>query len=149
MADIRIATLADMGAMVNMGAVMHAESPRFSRYTFLPDRLSQSLQWVMDGHGRVWLAEQDGEVVGGFIAVVHQHYVCDLTHLSDLALYVYPQHRNGTTAVRLIKTFLAWAKEINAEPTISLNTDIAPERTARLMQALGAKQSGTNWTWGI
>ena len=149
MADTRIATLADIDALIALGAVMHAESPRFSRYGFMPERLRESLQWVIEGNGRIWIAEQGGEVLGVFVAVVHKHYACDLLHVSDLALYVYPQHRGGTTAIRMIRQFLAWAKEIGAEPTISLNTGIEPERTGQLMQALGAKQSGTNWTWGI
>jgi len=149
MADIRKGTLADIPQLVELGALMHAESPRFSGFAFLPDRLKGNITLIMGMlGGYVSIAEKDGQVIGGFVAVATPHYACDVLQASDLALFIHPDHRGSTIAARLVRAYVTWAKGIGAEPNISLNTGVQPERTADLLRALGGVNTGSVWTWG-
>lgn len=151
MAKPRTATADDLAAMVDLARAMHHESPRFSPYSFLGYRLRTTLEAVlnMGQRGCLLVAEHEGQIVGAFAGVAAEHFACDLLQASDLGLFIAPEHRGGTTAARLIRAYLDWARRIEAEPTIGINTGVAVERTGLLLQSLGAKNSGTNWTWGI
>lgn len=147
---IRRATEADFARLVDLGAVMHSESPRFRDFTYQPARVLDMLAWLCDSpQGLVLVAEQPLEgLIGGLMAMAMPHYACDLVQASDLAFFVHPEFRGGSAALRLVRGYLAWAREIGAEPSIGLNTGVQPERTARLLAALGASNTGSVWTWG-
>jgi predicted N-acetyltransferase YhbS len=146
---IRNATPLDVDRLVELGTLMHAESPRFKGFAYQPEKVATMIEWLMGSEtGLVLVAEHDGEVVGGIMAMAMPHYACDLVQASDLAFFVHPEYRGGATALRLVRGYLAWAKDAGAEPSIGLNTGVAPERTELLLAALGAEQSGTIWTWG-
>lgn len=148
MTDVRRGTLADIPRLVELGRAMHAESPRFSPYRFDPVRLEGSLRGLMDMPlALVLVAEHDGEIVGGMLAVAADHYACELRQAADLALFVDQDRRGGAAAVRLIKAFREWADEIGAVPSICPSTGVEQDRTGRLLQALGAHESATVWTW--
>jgi GNAT superfamily N-acetyltransferase len=150
MADIRRATESDLDTLVVLGRAMHEESPRFNRYGFQPERLRENLATIMAMKlGLILVAESDGKLVGVMVALANYHYACDFIQACDLALFVYPEHRGGTAGARLVKSYVQWAQNIGAEPTIGINTGVEVERSGKLLAALGAKNSGTNWTWGI
>jgi GNAT superfamily N-acetyltransferase len=149
MANVRHATPDDIDRLIDLGAAMHAESPQFSPYPFLPDRLRTSLETVLAmPMGCILVAEQGGDLVGGFVALAGHHYACGFIQACDLAWFVCPAHRGGSAGMRLVRAYLNWAKSIGAEASIGLNTGVEPERTGQLLAALGAHQSGTTWTWG-
>lgn len=145
---IRPATADDIPALIALGAVMHAESPRFSRFGFERDRLDGNIRMVLAyEYGFAVVAEHDGEMVGGLLAVAMPHFACDLLQACDLAYFVRPDRRGGIAAARLADAYREWAASIGAEASIGLNTGVQPERTAKLLAALGAQQTGTVWTW--
>lgn len=148
---LRQATHEDLGAIIELAKAMHHESPRFSRYAFLGYRLRTTLDATlnMGARGFLVVVERDGRIVGAFAGVAFDHFACDVLQANDLGLFVAPDARGGSTAARLVRAYLAWAGGIGAEPTISINTGVAVDRTGKLMEALGAQNSGTSWTWGI
>lgn len=137
--------------MVDLAREMHEESPRFRRYAFLGYRLRTTLESVlnMGPRGCLLVVEHDGAIVGALAGLAVEHFACDVSQACDLGLFIAPAHRGGTTAARLVRGFVEWANAIQAEPTISVNTGVAVERTGQLLASLGAVNSGTNWTWGI
>jgi RimJ/RimL family protein N-acetyltransferase len=151
MAKPRTATADDLAAMIDLARAMHNESPRFRRYAFLGYRLRTTLEAVlnMGPRGCLLVVEHEGQIVGAFVGLATEHFACDVLQAGDLGLFIAPEHRGGTTAARLVRGYLDWAASIQAEPTISINTGVAVDRTGKLLELLGATQSGTNWTWGI
>lgn len=148
MAEIRPATAADLDAMVALAESMHMESPRFRGFRFLPARLRATLESLLDKpHGCLLVVEQNGEIVGAFAGLVVPHFSLDVLQACDLGLFMAPQHRGGTAAVRLVNAYLKWAKDIGAEASIGINTGVQPHRTERLLASMGAEQTGTTWTW--
>lgn len=151
MANLRSATVDDLAAMVALARGMAEESPRFRPYAFLVYRMRTTLEAVlnMGPRGCLLVAEHEGQIVGAFVGLATDHFACDMLQACDLGLFIAPEHRGGTTAARLVRAYLEWCRSIEAEPTIGINTGVAVERTGLLLQSLGAKQSGINWTWGI
>lgn len=146
--SIRPAQPSDVAALVELADQMHIESPRFRVFKFLPDRFRASLESLLESpHGCVLVAEKNGAVVGGLAAVAFPHFACDVLQACDLGLFMAPEHRGGTTAARLVRHYVEWARGIGAEPSIGINTGVEPERTAQLLATLGAEQTGTHWTW--
>jgi GNAT superfamily N-acetyltransferase len=148
---IRPAHLDDIPRMVDLGAVMHSESPRFRDFAYQPARVGEMMEWLMGSpQGLVLVAEQPLEgVIGGIMAITMPHYACELVQANDLALFVHPEFRGGSAALRLVRGYLDWARDMGAEPSIGINTGVQPERTGKLLAALGAEQTGVIWTWGV
>jgi GNAT superfamily N-acetyltransferase len=148
MTDVRRGTAADIPRLVELGQAMHAESPRFSPYRFDPERLAGSLRGLLDMPlGLVLVAEHDGLIVGGMLAIAADHYACEFRQAADLALFVDADRRGGAAAVRLINAYRQWAREIGAEASICPSTGIEQDRTGRLLHALGAHAAATVWVW--
>mgnify|MGYP000918724954 CR=1 FL=1 len=140
---IRNATHEDVNRMVELGALMHAES-KFRAYSFDPWKLAATIGALIDGEdGIAIVAEEDGEIVGGFIGFLSEHYFGRDKASYDLALFLQPEHRVGTLAMRLIRAYIKVAKEKGAsEVVIANSTGVAKERVARLFEHAGFKHDG-------
>lgn len=90
------------------------------------------------------LAKKDGLVVGGMLGFITQHYFSEDKKAVESGLYVKPEHRNGMTGTRLIKTFESWAKENGAKHIwIGYSTGIGDiDRMKDYYSALGYNYEG-------
>lgn len=141
---IRPATLDDVETLVALGAMMAAESPRYRRLRYSPEKVRALVEAVVRGDsGFMWVAETAGEIVGLMLAVATPHWCSDDLVVSELALYMVPQHRGSTNAMRLIRQFLAWAAERGAVLTqAGVSTGLSTEQAARLYEAAGMRRFG-------
>ncbi|KGH26271.1 hypothetical protein P353_22335 [Comamonas testosteroni] len=142
---IRQATLDDLPVLINLGELMHAESPRFSRITFSPARLGHTLAaLVQSPMGFVWVTETEaGEVVGGLMATAFQHWASDDLMTTDLALFLAPEHRGGTAAARLTRKYHQWARDLGAKLIQQgVTTGVHTDQTVQLLERLGMKRCG-------
>lgn len=141
---IRQATHEDIPVLIDLGEVMHAESPRFSRLRFSREKLATTLhQLLISPDGFLWVAESDEGVFGGMAAIVGAHWASEDRIASDLALFIDPQHRGGLAVLRLINRFRWWAREKKASIVqVGLTTGVNTEDTARLLERLGLTRCG-------
>lgn len=61
--------------------------------------------------GRCLVAEKDGEVIGTIGFAVAEVWYSDEKFIGDMWVYVAPDHRNSTAAVRMLTALKADAKE--------------------------------------
>lgn len=142
---IRPAKHTDLEAIEALGRRMHAESPRFSSLTYLDRKV-----WVMlenalnDARYFLHVAEHDdGTLLGGFLGFAAPHWCSDDLVACDLALFVDPCRRGGMAAARLVKEFIAWAKQCEAKQiNLGISTGVHVEETAQLYRTIGLKQYG-------
>lgn len=139
---IRTATTADIPRMVDLGRLMHEESPVYRRLTFSADRLAQSLAVaIRDGFARV--VEKDGQIIGGMAAIAMQHWCSEDMVSSDLALFIAPECRGGMAAARLITAYTAWAADLGIKlPMLGVTAGIDTEITVALCERLGWRRFG-------
>lgn len=147
---IRRATLLDIPRLVHLGSLMHAES-RFRVLTFDRDKLAALLQRIIVGElGAVFVSEKEGEVIGGFAGLLTEHWASPSLVAYDLGLFIEPAHRGGTSAARLVRAFVRWARENGAQLiTLGISTGVHAEETAKLYEAIGGRRIGSLFDWSV
>lgn len=142
--EIRDATHDDLPDVLHLVEQLHAESPRFSRFTFSYEKTAQTLHNLVDNpDGCIFIAVKDGAVVGMLVGLALAHLISEDRLASDLGFYVTPLHRGSTIGARLIKAFETWAEGRNViETTLEVNTGIEGERTVKLLERRGYKLGG-------
>lgn len=141
---IRAATPHDIPALVALGRLMHAESPIYSRLRFDADILARNLKAVMTSpHGFSQVCEIDGELAGGMVAAAVPHWCSPDLVACDLALFIHPEHRGGTAAVRLLTAYRDWAGDTGAVLVqFGVMTGVNVERTQAMCERLGWERQG-------
>lgn len=145
--NIRPATFTDLDALIAMGQALHDESPRYQGMAFNPaklrvlfDRLQGS---ILAPVGCVFVAERDGEIVGMTVGLIVDRWFSDERFLTDLTLYVKPEHRRGTTFMRLVRALEGWARaEGIADLALGVSTEIHAARTVEAYEAMGYRLAG-------
>lgn len=145
---IRDATLDDLPALLLLGERMHSESPHFSRGTFSAQRLEATLRHVLAGPDNLLaMAIAGGKLAGVAVGIIVPHWCSADMIATDLAIYVYPEHRGSMLGACLVKHFKRWglkAKEAGRVTSVQagVSTGIHTEQTSRLYEALGARRFG-------
>lgn len=141
---IREATHEDIPALVDLGRLMHDESPRFRGMAYDPDRVAACMEFCIDSpHGFVRVAEEGGQIVGGFVAGVTPHYSSPDLVACDIAVFMAPWARGGIAVARMAEQYRRWAEAQGATQTlIGVMTGVNVEKTVKLLQRLGWRQAG-------
>ena len=146
--EIRSARPEDADEVVAMGQAMHDEAPEYAARDFDPEkvrRLMLSLcgTLLVPLTGCVLIAEDGGKIIGMMGGFAVEHFFGHDKIASDYVLYVKPEHRRGTAAVRLIRTFEKWAVEQGAAAIHpGVTTGVANERVRDLYARLGYEPNG-------
>lgn len=141
---IRPATLDDIDTLVEIGAVMHAES-RYRSLTYNPKKVRAMFEAAIDSpEGFVFVAVRDGNVVGMLTARISDHYFSDDQVAFDLHVYVVKEFRGGLSGPRLIAAYTHWAKAMNVKIVeIGDTAGIGKGEPGRLYELLDYKPHGT------
>lgn len=138
---IRKATGSDIGDLIELGAAMHAESPRYRDLEFVPEKLAALADHVLP-LGLAIVADDGGVLVGMLIGLVTEHWFSTTKMATDLATYISPRHRGGTLLWRLVKAFEVEALRHGAsEVSLGISSEVATEQTAALYARLGYERS--------
>lgn len=130
-----------------MGRALHDESPRYRDMSFNEQKL-EALAVRLQGtllasDAAILVADLDGELIGMFIGVISERWFSDDKFVTDLTLYVKPEHRGGSSFLRLIKAFEAWAASQGVHDiAIGVSTEIHAARTVRAYEVLGYRLAG-------
>ena len=140
---IRQGDVDDIMQLVELGKEMHEEAPSFNQMDYDPKKLVQ-LGIVLSEQGGMFLAEKDNdEVIGMFLGVIVPHFFGSDLMANDLCLFVKKKYRGGTAAPRLVKAFEKWAFASGAKVLrYGVSTGVEAERTLKLYEKLGYKQTG-------
>lgn len=137
---IRAATNDDVPRMVELGELMHAESPRWSRLSYDRGKVAALLaDLIASPEGFAWVAcDESGGVVGGLIAFIGEHWSSRDRVAQELALFVEQNKRGALCAARLIAVADAWAEGCGVKwLEAGTSSGVAPERTTQLYEHLG------------
>ncbi len=146
---IRLATREDVGAIVEMGRELAAES-RFAPYGFNQAKSIQVTETMVSNSASacILVAERaDGEIVGVLAGYITEFFFCDAKVAQDRWFYVYKQHRGSPAAVKLLLAFRRWAENRGAHE-LNLNMSVAIDmgRFNRLMTRMGFSVVGSNFS---
>ena len=135
---------ADIPAVISLGSLMHQES-RYSQWPYDEDYCSDIADRVINEPDNFYsnIAKENNEILGMMFWMRTRPPFCKADIATDLLLYVHPEKRNCSMAVRLIKGYERWARYQNLSGIqIGVTTNINPERTAKFYNRLGYSYSG-------
>lgn len=139
---IRVATHDDIPRLIDLGKMLHDQSS-FAALDFDRIKVRASLLAIIDGAGVVFVAERDGEIVGGFAGGVASHWFGNDMFGFDYSFFIEPTRRHGITAIKLLTAFREWAKLRGArEIRLGISTGIMIEQTGALYEAFGMTLTG-------
>lgn len=141
--SVRAAVEADIPTLIELGAALHAESPRFRRYPYSPRKVAEMALAVIPGGGAL-VAEIDGKIVGVMAGFVVEQWFSETKVASDLTFYILPEYRKkGRAALMLVRAFEQWAKSKGAVDVVpGASTQIDPDTTRSFYEKLGYVTSG-------
>lgn len=147
MCIVRAATEADLPELIEMGRALHDESPRYQGMAFNPRKLTelwaQLKGTLLVPAGCVFVAVRDGYTVGMTVGIIATRWFSDERYLTDLTMYVKPEHRHGRAFPRLVAALEAWAADQGiAEIALGVSTEIHAEATSRAYTRLGYRLAG-------
>ncbi|MGU2439561.1 GNAT family N-acetyltransferase [Burkholderia cenocepacia] len=137
--SIRQAIAADLPRILELGAQLHAESPRWNRIPFSVERAGLTMAKLLDSpDGTIFVHEADGLVTGGIAGMIQQHWASDAVVAHEVSFFISKDRRGGIAACRLICALDAWARIKGAAwLTVGTSTGVDPELTAQLYERLG------------
>lgn len=139
---VRTAREDDIDTLLAMGRAMHEESPRYAGKVFVEAK-ARGLIGRLLRTGGVFVAELGGLTIGMAGTYCVEHIFGFEKFAGDFVLYVLPEYRGSSAAKRLVRAIEAWAKEQGAtEVLLGISTGVETERTAKLYEHLGYRESG-------
>lgn len=145
---IRKATHLDVDALVPMGPMLMAESPRYRGMEFDGAKVASLLHGVIDADfAAVFVAEANEELVGVTIIAVQDRWFGPGRFVTDLTLFVKPQHRGGSIFRDLVVMIESWAREQGvADLALGVSTLTHAEATVRAYERMGYTVTGYTLT---
>lgn len=145
---IRPPKFRELPLVVEMGRMMHAEG-EFKFVPFDEDwsyfQARDALEKYHDGEAKIIaIAEHSDKTICGFLIGALAPYIFSpARYASDLAVFVVPEKRGTSAAVRMIKAFEDWAKMHNAvEFSFGVSTGVQIEKTHAFYNKLGYTHVG-------
>lgn len=136
---MRRATKDDIPRLVELGRAMHAES-RFRAFSFNTDKVARGFERMLGNANFILLVDGD-PVHAMFLGGAHEFWWGDDLESSDVVLYVTPEKRGGSSALKLVRGYIAWAKRKDvADIRIATATGVNTERTLRFFERVGFAQ---------
>lgn len=142
MASVRTADAGDVAGVVALARAMHAESPVYRVRPFDPHKTAATFLGALPAGG-AFVAESGGRIVGLMVGYLAEDFFGSAVIAGEYALYVLPEARGGTSAVRLLEAFEAWARRAGAVGGfLGVTAGIDDERVAALYMKLGYRPAG-------
>lgn len=138
----------DVEAVVGLSREMSDESPRYREDGF-NERKTRSLVKSLVGNllspenGCFVTEDTDtGELVGMIAGMIGESLTHDSRIASDIAVFIRPEHRGKTAAVRMIMRWEAWAWANGATKVqLGISTEIFSQKTVHIYERLGYKMA--------
>lgn len=137
MTIFRPAVAADAPALVRLVTRM-VEGTKFA-----PPTEDKVLRVIQRPHAYFTLAVMDDEIVGFMAGYIGETFLNHEVNAYEQGLYVVPEHRGSTIAVRLVREFEAWARARGAK-NIWLGQSVGQDQgqTLHFFERLGYECQG-------
>jgi len=136
---------ADIETCVELGRLLHSESPHYCHLEYSEAKVSSLVEaCITQPNFCGFVAEHDGEIVGMMAGVISQHFFSSFSFATDLTVFVKPESRGSTAAIRLITAFCIWAEAMKCnEIRCGVSTGIREEASDRMYKKFGFVERGT------
>ena len=145
---LRNALASDIDRLLELGRQMHQESS-YAPMALDEAKLAELFLTLMDSQ-YLRVVEKDGQVVCGMLGLCVPAWFSQDKIAYDFALFVDLNHRGGSAAMRLIKDFIEWAKEVGAtQIRLGVTTGSAGVAAEKMYGLLGLTCAGSNFYMNV
>lgn len=112
--SIRLATEEDIFDILVLAREFSKEAPTTHKW----DRNKTEafiLASIQSPTSTILILEEDGEIVGALVGIIHQMYMSQTTLATELGWFVSKDYRGRKGSLLLMKTFEEWAKSNGAD----------------------------------
>lgn len=107
------------------------------------EHIDAMLTRIMAGQGAIFLEEGKGFLMA---MVMPNIWTSKVLMLHELAWYVKPEHRGGTTGLRLLKAYIEFGKQLKAQGRVkAFSLSKMPSSPKMKYEKYGFKQHDENW----
>ncbi len=140
---IRDAGPEDFPTALEIARSFHKES-NFRNVPFSEKKMLSLFEWAVDSPSYMFVVfEDDGDIIGGFVAYLDHFYFSDAILANDLALFVIPEKRGKVPIRKVLSMYRLWALDHGAmRINIGSTTGINTERVEKLFALLGFERTG-------
>lgn len=149
--QVSLMEVGDIIPLTYLAEMMHEESV-FAHIPFNKDKVMQlGLDAIYSANYIALSAKQHDKHIGFFIGYYTTHFFSDERVAMDMTLFVHPDNRGSWAAIKMLRWFLNWAKEMDCKSVqLGTVTQVTPERTIALFKRkLGLSVLGTVLTKGL
>lgn len=141
---IRTATRNDIPALIALGASMYQESRYAENSPFDALKCADLADHLINADaGCVLVAEHNGQIIGWLAGGIGEQWFLHQLMAFEYGVFISPNHRGGSAGARLVKSFMAWAKDHGAAViNMGITTGVHEERTGELYSRLGLSRTG-------
>lgn len=145
MAEVRAATVDDIESIVALGACMAQESPVYRRKNYDHDKVRALLHALVAADNGIVFVATSGEVIGMVMGMVVEEFFGHDLKAVELVVYVAPEHRGGSAAVKLVRAYEEKAFSMGVkEVVLGVSTNVHQEKTTRLYERMGYSSAGNS-----
>ena len=142
---IREMNSGDIPTILDMGYEMYSTTS-YQDTEWCPLKVAQlCINLVREPYMQAWIAEVDGEPVGMFFGLIQEHYFGPTVKSCDLLLYVKPENRGGSHAIKMVKAYIDWALAFGVakeQVGVGVTTGVCDEQVDRLYTKMGFVKTG-------
>jgi GNAT superfamily N-acetyltransferase len=145
---IRLATIEDLPRLEACAREFYASSKFLDRFDLARFVGAWEL-WITAGMGAVFLAEENGEVIGALGGMVYPEPYSGALIATEFFWFVRDGHRGGP-GLRLYKAFEQWAREKGCAHIRMVHLmDSMPEKLTKVYARLGFEAAEVHYTKDI
>jgi len=136
----------DIGQIIRLLLVMHAESPAYAEYDPDPNFVMTICNHIIENDQFSTVACDGSNIIGIMLGHIANLPFVTKRCSNEIVLYVRPDYRDGKIGVKMIRQFEAWtiAQGVDLIAT-GVSADISADKVDRLYVALGFVASGSNF----
>lgn len=140
---IRLATRADIPAIVQLGERFFEESPTYKPMVYAPEKIEQlASNLIADAAGFVRVIDRGTGLLGGMMGFVTEHWASRALVATECVLFVHPGARGQVYAGQLVVEFREWGRAKGCFKAIAgTSSGVVPELCALLYQRCGFKRA--------
>lgn len=135
----------DIGNCVELGKLLHNESPYYGRSEFNESKLYRLAELCINDPNYCCFVAQDNDdnIIGMIAGVIGTHFFSDCKYSTDITFFVRPESRGSTAALRLLTAFCIWSEAMGCdEIRCGVSTGIRIDAADRIYKKFGFKEEG-------
>ncbi len=150
MIKVRNAEVRDTPKLIEMGRLMHGESPRYKGSDFCDEKVNELIQNMINlEQGFIVVAEdvQDKEkgpvIIGMMLGFITEEYFGKSLSACDLLVYVDHEFRASKAAILMIRGYESWANAQGVRTIqLGISAGINVEQTKSFYNKMGFQDAG-------